>query len=70
MGDGQPKENPLELPKVGSPAVTESVAGGASGGSSVENLDLPPAVRRDSNTEGGVKGLPKDNGPSTSLSSN
>ncbi|MBI3955670.1 hypothetical protein HY339_00280 [Candidatus Gottesmanbacteria bacterium] len=60
--------DPLKLPE--QEAVPESVADGASGGATKDNLGLPTAVRRDAGTEGGVKSLPKDPGPSTPPSKN
>jgi len=69
-GDHGQEENSLKLPEQGSPAVSESVASGASGGAPATNLDLPTSVRIDAGSEGGVLGLIKDKGPMSPPSPN
>lgn len=69
-GDKATEEEPLSLPPQGSPPVSEAVSGGASGGATVNNLDLPTGARIDAGSEGGIKGLAEDNGPSTPPSPN
>lgn len=69
-GDNAQEVDPLSLPPQASPAVPESVSAGASGGATARNLDLPTAVRTDTGSEGGVKGLAEDKGPTNPPSPN
>lgn len=68
--DDDRETDPKSLPQQGVPPVSESVSGGASGGATARNLDLPTGVRLDAGSEGGVMGLAEDKGPSIPPSPN